>query len=784
MDKPFPAYNGDDPYVFVSYAHEDSSVVYPEIQWLKDQGFNIWYDEGISPGHEWREELGQAIERSALFLYFVTPNSARSENCRNELNFAVEETIPVISIYLEQTELTAGLKLTLSSRQAILQYEIPTTEYQQKLQSHISSHLDQPVVPLKVIPAKRSRLKLVAIVVVSLVFTFSILFSIDRSRVWMTDNAIELALAGVALFSSNALALEQGIAVLPFLNMSSDPDNEYFSDGMSEEIINALVKANRVNVIARTSSFHFKGKNLDAREIGHTLGVTHILEGSVRKANNEVRITVQLIDTITGAHLWSESYDRELQDVFAIQDEIATEVVKQIGSELTAADTTQGVVSSRGTSSRDAYELYLQATDLARSDDPLQLEKAVLLFEQSIALDREHVDSWVGLGETYFVLGNSPRNHRFLDETSPIAINAYRTALELDPTNTHAMGMLGSLLMVQEFRWKEGAALMKESVALNPYDAKVLALYGFFLSMLGQPEAASTIERAYRLNPFEPSGVTIKVIQLFGSGRTLEAVTLAATHWLDDPGYSANVWAAWAFARVSPVLAEKLLARASEIAGADHPVHKTIEAMIAYGRKDTVRFEALRAEVFDLARHSSNIFLLSIPWGEDQIRDVWDIQIRHGSAELVSLIFGLKPPNMPEEDWTRIKILTRRDEADIGPGAYAFYERTRDEQAALLAAAIPLSEAEWDRYVGLYTGSFPTGTARLERKGDELIAHHPDLTPSTRRVIPVGNHIFERLDFKQTYTFTLVDGQVTQLTRKWKNWITLNDTQVVHDKIE
>jgi tetratricopeptide (TPR) repeat protein len=473
--------------------------------------------------------------------------------------------------------------------------------------------------------------------------------------------------------------------------------------------------------------------------------------------------------------------------VFAIQDEIATKVVKQIGSELTIEDTTQGVVRSRGTSSRDAYELYLRATHLAKSDDPLQLERAARLFEQSIALDREHVDSWIGLGDTYASAVYSLRYHRFLDETQPIALNAFRTALELDPTNTRAMGMLGLLLMLQEFRWKEGAALMKESVALNPYDAEIQATYGSFLLYMGQQEAASTIERAYRLSPFEPRVVYLRMLQLLRSGRSFEAVALAATHLLEEPGYSANVRAALVFASVSPVLAEKHLTRAREIAGADYPVHKSIEAIIAHGRKDTVRLEALRAELFELAHQTPVPILLGIPWREDQLIELWDISIKHMRAELAMNIFRLKPRNMPEEDWTRIKTLTRRDEADIGPGAPAWHERTRDEKAALLAAAKPLSEEEWDRYVGFYRSdpgqTVPNQTARLERKGDELIAHYP-VTGLTRRLIPVGNHIFERLDFKQTFTFTLVNGQVTQLTRKWKSLITLNDTQVVYDKIE
>ena len=127
--RPFPAYRGDEPYIFVSYAHTDSNAVYPELVWLKESGFNIWYDEGIDAGTEWSEALAHAIKQSTLFLYFVTPDSAGSRNCRNEVNFAIDHEIPIIAVHLEETNLSDGLSMTLSSRQAILRDEIPMEEY-------------------------------------------------------------------------------------------------------------------------------------------------------------------------------------------------------------------------------------------------------------------------------------------------------------------------------------------------------------------------------------------------------------------------------------------------------------------------------------------------------------------------------------------------------------------------------------------------------------------------------------------------------------------------------
>jgi len=155
-----------------------------------------------------------------------------------------------------------------------------------------------------------------------------------------------------------ARPVEKSIAVLPFVNMSDDAGNEYFSDGISEEILNSLAKIKQLKVAGRTSSFAFKGKNQDLRQIGETLGVEHILEGSVRKAGTKIRITAQLIQVEDGFHLWSEAYDRELTDVFAIQDEIATAILEQLKAQLIGEDATPVTTARADT---EAYELYLLA---------------------------------------------------------------------------------------------------------------------------------------------------------------------------------------------------------------------------------------------------------------------------------------------------------------------------------------------------------------------------------------------------------------------------------------
>lgn len=225
---------------------------------------------------------------------------------------------------------------------------------------------------------------------------------------------------------------------------SRDPENEYFSDGISEEILDALVKTNRLPVIARTSSFQFKGKDQDIKEIARILGVTHILEGSVGKANTSVRITAQLIDAATGKHLWSDTYERELLDGFAIQDEIAAKITAQIGQAIISNNISETIEPlSRGTSSVKAYELYLMARRFVGIDNPLEMKKAIPLFRQSIALDDNFADAWGELAFTQVKLSFGAYSAVIPAEVLPEAINAARRALEIDPNHARAMGSSG-----------------------------------------------------------------------------------------------------------------------------------------------------------------------------------------------------------------------------------------------------------------------------------------------------------------------------------------------------
>jgi len=178
MDRPLPAYDGEHPYVFLSYSHEDANLVYPELRWLQDQGFNIWWDEGISPGATWRNELVQALHGCSLILYFITPNSVESEQCIREINFGLDEYhCPVLAIHLVETTLPDALGLSLSDRQAILRHELASEDYERKVISAISAYLEQPI-PSGASPRSRHRNRLAQVSLLGLVVVIALAIAI------------------------------------------------------------------------------------------------------------------------------------------------------------------------------------------------------------------------------------------------------------------------------------------------------------------------------------------------------------------------------------------------------------------------------------------------------------------------------------------------------------------------------------------------------------------------------------------------------------------------------
>jgi adenylate cyclase len=275
--------------------------------------------------------------------------------------------------------------------------------------------------------------------------------------------------------------------VLPFANMSTDPENEFFSDGIAEEIINALTKVQALEVVSRTSAFAFKGRSVDMREIGRELGARTLLEGSVRRAGNRLRVTAQLIDVETGYHLWSERFDREMADVFAIQDEIAANIVKALRVVLSAREET--AIKAARTKNVKAYEYYLRGRQLVHQWRRESWEAAEDMFRRAIALDPNYALAYTGLADSSAI---RYMYHSGAEEALLQADSASQRAVELDPSLAEAHAARGLALSCQR-RLDEAEAEFKRAMELDPTLYEAPYYYGRMLQMQGRLDEAAQV---------------------------------------------------------------------------------------------------------------------------------------------------------------------------------------------------------------------------------------------------------------------------------------------------
>ena len=302
------------------------------------------------------------------------------------------------------------------------------------------------------------------------------------------------------------------IAVLPFLDMSPGKDQEYFCDGMAEELINSLTHIKDLRVVARTSAFSFKGKNLDIRDIGRTLNVDTVLEGSVRKAGNRLRITTQLIDVFEGYHLWSEKYDLVMDDVFAIQDEITLSIVDKLRVKLLGTE--KEAILKRYTENLEAYNFYLKGrffTDKMTADG---LHKAIKYFKQAIEQDSQYALAHTGLADSYGLLGFYDYMHP--KEALAKARMAASKALEIDPALAEAHSSRGFVRLFYDWDWSAAEEDFKRAIELNPNYTPAHNWYAFCFAATGSlDKAIRENKRALELDPLSiTANVTLGTLLL------------------------------------------------------------------------------------------------------------------------------------------------------------------------------------------------------------------------------------------------------------------------------
>jgi len=306
------------------------------------------------------------------------------------------------------------------------------------------------------------------------------------------------------------------IAILPFANLSADSEQEYFCDGLTEEIINVLSHLEELRIVARTSTFAFKGKHEDIREIGKKLNVENVLEGSVRKSGNLLRITAQLVKAADGYHLWSEKFDRKLEDIFSIQDEISLAIVENLKVKLLKGEKAW-IVRHRASNS-EAYNLYMKGRFFFNQRKDTTIQKSLECYAQAIQLDPGFALAYTGLAESYLFLGD----WRVLpiDQAYEKARKEAMTALRLDDALSEAHLALAEIKMFCDWDWISAEEEFQQALSINPACAEAHHMYAHFLELKGRfDEALTEIERAIELEPVFPSLHSCNVQMLFYARR-------------------------------------------------------------------------------------------------------------------------------------------------------------------------------------------------------------------------------------------------------------------------
>jgi len=384
--------------------------------------------------------------------------------------------------------------------------------------------LMEPEAAGKVIGEKRAKPRQwqrTVLIVVAILIVGAVAFAVWKSYIRPTPS-VEIASKEKMAFP---LPDKPSIAVLPFVNMSGDPKEEYFSDGITEEIITALSKVPHLFVISRQSTFTYKGKPVKVKQVSEELGVRYVLEGSVRKSGDKVRITAQLIDALTGHHLWADRYDRDLKDIFALQDEITMKIITALQVKLTQGE--QAAMIAKGTKNLEAFLKCLQSLASLTTHTKEGNALGRKLAEEAIALDPKYSRPYVALAQTYILdvllgITESP------EKSMAKAMELIKKAISLDETDAAAHGVLGYMYTMMG-QHDKAIVEAERSVSLNPNDASNLTRLSFVLNNAGRAEEAiSLLKSVKRLNPTPPQAYYVHLSTAYRlTGQYKEAIETA-----------------------------------------------------------------------------------------------------------------------------------------------------------------------------------------------------------------------------------------------------------------
>jgi adenylate cyclase len=401
--------------VFISYARADKARVAPLVAAIEARGWSVWWDPEIAPGRQFDDEIDVALQAAKAVLVVWTPTSVVSRWVRGEARDAAERGI-LVPVRFDQARLPIDVRA------------IHTTD--------LDGWHEDPAHPA----------------------VQECLHALDAMIASAPGDAGEIAKGAAA--APGKPAPRFSICVLPFVNMSGDPEQEYFSDGITEDILTDLSKISALSIISRNGSFLYKGKQVDIPQIARDLNVTHVLEGSVRKAGGRVRISAQLIDGTANNHVWAERYDRDASDIFALQDEISHAIVKALRLRLLPEE--KKAIERRGTESVEAHDLYLMARQIyvTSREDERASQAIVRTCTRAVEVDPNYAQAWALMAMAY-------RNLRELGAESDDGMAAAERALALDPNLAEAHAVKAYILQMKG-AMEEAVAEAEIAMKLDP----------------------------------------------------------------------------------------------------------------------------------------------------------------------------------------------------------------------------------------------------------------------------------------------------------------------------
>ncbi len=508
-----PGGAGHEPTAFISYASADRPMADALTAYLEARGVRCWMaPRDVPPGALYADAIVRAINEARTLVLILSRHSTESRHVGKELERASSKRKEIIAVRLDDAVLPPAFEYFLSESQwadvAADGREAAFARLAQALLHQGPAPAAAPRAQAPGVPAPSPRLpRRSAWTALALIGVAAIL-----AALWYLTHPRGAAPAG----TTPASASDKSIAVLPFTDMSESHDQEYFADGMSEQILDLLAQIPALKVIARTSSFQFKGQSADVRTVGEKLGVSTVLEGSVRKSGDHLRITAQLIRAADGSHLWSQVYDAQVKDVLRTQDEIASAVVGALKVSLLGAPTARPAVIANP----EAYTLYLQARAGLRFDSG-SVHDAVALLQRSLAIDPNFAPAWALLADLYssaMVFGMD--SYEALRER---VLTAANRALALDPRNLEALTAISNLYFVDYDPAQAGAAL-RTAREIAPQDPGVLSQAAFFaLGACRTDEAERDARKIIELNPLDVDSYRILATALWFQGRAREA---------------------------------------------------------------------------------------------------------------------------------------------------------------------------------------------------------------------------------------------------------------------